>query len=200
MKPATLASQLIRVGLQRPDSDRAVADSIASVSARLHAEPGSISWPRWTWPLPVLLADRPWWDRWLPELNELLGRGLVPTDASYGDRAPIRDRRGSSDLLEFLFPVVTTPSGGVTWRDVNYPAAVGHRAHEGSGPLAELYDTVIRHVSKALSALEESSRPGTSGAARISLDDQILGPWLSALTTMLGQQQPTVFRQLRRVV
>src|SRR5919199_5750005 len=186
MKPATLASQLIRVGLQRPDSDRAVADSIASVSARLHAEPGSISWPRWTWPLPVLLAVRPWWDRWLPELNELLGRGLVPTDASYGDRAPIRDRRGSSDLLEFLFPVVTALSGAVTWRDINYPAATSGNGHEGSLPFAELYDTVIRHVAEALSALEESSRPGASGAGRISVQDQILGPWFHTLRSITG--------------
>src|ERR671932_516804 len=93
-------------------------------------------------------------DRWLPELNELLGRGLVPTDASYGDRAPIRDRRGSSDLLESLFPVVTASSGAVTWRDINYPAAASANGHEGSVPFAELHDTVIRHVAEGLSALE----------------------------------------------
>src|SRR5262245_56195414 len=29
---------------------------------------------RWEWPMDALLADAEWWDRWLPRLNELMGR------------------------------------------------------------------------------------------------------------------------------
>ena len=200
IKPATLASQLIRIGLQRPDSDRAAAEAIASATARLDGKAETLSWPRWTWPLPALLADRGWWDRWLPELNELLGRGLVPTDTRYGERAPIRDRRGSSDLLEFLFPIVSTVNGAVTWQQLEYRAAAARNGHEGSPSVAELYDSVIRHVAEALSALEDSSRPGASGAGRIAAEEQILGPWFHTLLSITGQAQPASVRQLRRLV
>jgi hypothetical protein len=40
--------------------------------------------PRMRWPMEALLADRPWWDEWLPRLGELLGRNLE-YDRARGD-------------------------------------------------------------------------------------------------------------------
>jgi hypothetical protein len=68
--------------------------------------------PRWEWPIEALLADRRWWDRWLPDLNEILGRpkGERGRGALGTREAPIVDRRGYADLMEFLFPAVPRPA------------------------------------------------------------------------------------------
>jgi hypothetical protein len=55
--------------------------------------------PRWEWPVEVLLADVEWWDRWLPRLNELLGRTRSPIRGS----ERVLDDRGYVDPVGFLF-------------------------------------------------------------------------------------------------
>lgn len=88
--------------------------------------------PRWTWPIEAILSNRPWLARWLPELNELLGRGHVSRDShpQYDDSgrrmdpSTILDRRGYGDLMEFLFPTVTTPRDAVSWSSPEYPGSL----------------------------------------------------------------------------
>jgi hypothetical protein len=63
-----------------------------------------------------LLADRAWWERWLPRLGELLGRDLP---ASTNGRGTGLDERGYLDILGHLLP----PIGEVTWRSPDYPRA-----------------------------------------------------------------------------
>lgn len=72
--------------------------------------------PRWEWLIDALLADRRRWDRWLPDLNELLGRKLSDRSAGYGKGNAIVDRRGYGDLLEYLFPTVVVGRDAISWR------------------------------------------------------------------------------------
>ncbi|MBJ7605365.1 MAG: hypothetical protein JF885_03505 [Candidatus Dormibacteraeota bacterium] len=148
--------------------------------------------PRWEWPVETILADGRWWDRWLPDLNELLGRDLTPsTSAAFGERpGPIVDRRGYSDLLEFLFPVASGPRGAVTWRSPQYPQVAGATASEGNGDLSYIWGTVIRHVTRALCALEEASQPGSTAVMGILTQDHITGPWLRTLRGLVGERPP----------
>ena len=74
--------------------------------------------PRWERPVEELLADTRWWDRWLPRLCELLGRGETGFDYLDGDGEAPTDARGYTDLMGRLCP----PIGLVTWRSPSYPA------------------------------------------------------------------------------
>jgi hypothetical protein len=151
--------------------------------------------PRWTWPIGALLADRQWWDRWLPHLNELLGRKLReptkpggPSRAGYGERQSaseprlVVDQRGFADLMEFLFPTLTTDQGDVSWRSIDYPKLMG--------PAAPIWEAVIRHVATALASLEQSSEPKADPRYRFILEDELTGAWLRTLTYLIGQDQP----------
>ncbi len=155
--------------------------------------------PRWTWPIEAILADRPWLARWLPELNELLGRGLVPKDAhpDYDpsgrriDPSPILDRRGYSDLMEFLFPTVTTPRGTVSWSSPEYAQVAAPKgAGEADPDLRHVWESVIRHVVRALAALEKASEPEADPVMAILTLDHIRGPWLRALDALTGEDEP----------
>jgi hypothetical protein len=185
--PTRVAGDLLRAILRGAKGDNGQLDS-AQVEATLRLlrgesdQPTRIE-PRWEWPIEAILADSRWWERWLPDLNELLGRKLQDPkdDRGQGRRAPVRDRRGYADLMEFLFPACE----GVSWRSPKYPHLASARAEDGE--LYYVWESVIRHVATALEALEAVAQPGTSPAARILTQDQITGPWLRTLKNLVGE-------------
>src|SRR5262249_3896654 len=117
------------------------------------------SGPRWEWPLPALLSDDEWWERWLPRLYELLGRQLIQYTPTPGQ---VLDRRGYADLMTFLFPPISRATAMVTWRSPIYGELAGlEEASEGAaGPAqAQIWEPVIRHLTEALCALEATGKP-----------------------------------------
>jgi hypothetical protein len=109
------------------------------------------------------LADDAWWDRWLPRLYELIGCGLQEeSDDNRGVRGkPVRDRRGYSDLMNYLFPAIRTEDRRVGWRSIEYPTAAARawtserrRSSYHDGLAA--WEAVIRHVVEALCSLERT--------------------------------------------
>ncbi len=148
--------------------------------------------PRWAWPLDSLLGDEQWWDAWLPRLYELMGRdtGYDPTG-----RAPVDDR-GYIDLMQLLFPAVDR----VTWRSAMYPVAAAAGAVPDhlekrsqaatfsgrSDVCGQVWEPVIRHVARALSALEASERPDTDAYRAVQVQAEIMGPWVSILRQVAG--------------
>jgi hypothetical protein len=143
---------------------------------------------RWEWPIEDLLADTGWWDRWLPRLYELLSRDLRHEN-EYGGPAgePIVDSRGYGDLLTYLFP----PARGTTWRSADYPRAAAEEDQDGRSPSvrAQVWDPVLRHVAKALRALEETSAAGTDPQLRLEAEARITGSWVRVLGNLVGQHQ-----------
>src|ERR1700730_18365281 len=100
-RTATAAVELLEAGLARAagvDAEELAAarrrvDELEREVSRLErgqhvaGDDGAEEGPRWEWPLEALLADRAWWDRWLPRLYELLGRpGWQEARGAYGDR------------------------------------------------------------------------------------------------------------------
>jgi hypothetical protein len=153
--------------------------------------------PRWEWSLEAILSDRSWWDRWLPELYRLFGRELRPPAepgqrSAFGRQEPqaragsVLNREGYADLMEFLFPTVTTSKGAVTWRSLSYPIAAEQPA-EAELPLAPAWEATIRHLVTALCALESSSEPKASANHRILTEQQIRGPWRETLLAIVGE-------------
>jgi hypothetical protein len=133
--------------------------------------------PRWRWPLETLLADRTWWDEWLPLLGELIGRNLE-YDRAYGDRQPrpIVDDRGFADLMGYLFPDLKGERGqSVPWHSREYPrlARVAWSHALAGSPLrqrphrAEVWEPVVRHVARALTALETTSQAPSDAYAHL---------------------------------
>jgi hypothetical protein len=147
-----------------------------------------------------LLADMGWWDRWLPRLNELLGRGLC-REPQYGGRPgfamghpePVVDNRGYSDVLTFFFPTV----GDISWRSPGYPHAVAaagaDSAHEGCRATArpEVWDPVLRHVALALCALESTAQSGTDLQLRLEVEARLTGSWVQVLNNLIGKEPAT---------
>jgi hypothetical protein len=163
--------------------------------------------PRWQWPIQAILADRRWWDRWLPDLNELMGRQLAPKTAEldYDEQgrrrnpAPVLDRRGYGDLMEFLFPTLSSSrGGGISWRSPEYPlAAAAQNGKQADPALPHLWESVIRHVVRALCALERSTQPLADPVMGILTQDHIAGPWLHTLRVLCGQDAPDALPQKR---
>jgi hypothetical protein len=138
MPVARAAKRLLfeAVGGPGADSPAAALDRAQDRIRHLEAEVGRLqaridqrqsvadltSLPRWRWPLEALLADRAWWDEWLPRLGELLGRRLE-YDRGYGDRQPepVVDDRGFADLMTYLFPNLRDERGEtVQWHSPEY--------------------------------------------------------------------------------
>jgi hypothetical protein len=133
---------------------------------------------RWEWPIEDLLSDTGWWDRWLPRLYELLSRDLR-YENEYGGPAgePIVDSRGYGDLLTYLFP----PARGVAWRSPDYPrTAAEEEGQDERAPSvrAQVWNPVLRHVAKALRALEETSSASTDPQLRLEAEARITGSWV----------------------
>jgi hypothetical protein len=153
------------------------------------------SQPRWEWPIEAILADGRWWDRWLPDLNELMGRKLTPPRISgdYEHRPkPVLDRRGYADVLEFLFPTIAGPRGAVTWRSPQYPhVAAITNGDESDAGLVYVWESVLRHVTRALCALEETGQPTATAVMGVLTQDHIAGPWLRTLRRLTGEDEPS---------
>lgn len=176
--------------------------------AREEADNRAAGAPRWEWPVAELLADEEWWAAWLPRLYELLGRDLTATPARsqpYGGPrpAPVVDKRGYSDLMTFLFPPFRDARGGLIadWRNAEYPALAwqeweARRArkelNEGTPPPARPYawEPTLRHVVRALCALEQASGPGADPTYGIRVEEELTGPWLRTLRHVTGETAP----------
>jgi hypothetical protein len=156
--------------------------------------------PIWEWPIEAILAQPRWWDRWLPDLDELLGRSLTNPKDPQGRREVVKDRRGYADLMEFLFPAVATASGTVTWRSPEYPRLVKltRKGEEGEDAY-HLWESVIRHVATAVEALSTLAAPQTPATTRILIQEQISGPWLRTLKSLLGEGPPKTNLPLERL-
>ncbi len=161
--------------------------SAADLEARL---------PRWRWPLETLLADRAWWDEWLPLLGELIGRNLE-YDRAYGDReaGPIVHHRGFADLMRYLFPDLKDEQGHpVPWHSCEYPrlAHLAWSKASAGSPLrqrphrAEVWEPVVRHVARALTALETTRQTPSDAYAHLRVEAEIRGEWLQTLGVILG--------------
>lgn len=137
--------------------------------------------PRYARPIEQLLADGEWWDKLLPLLYELLGRSSL--DSSLG--GPVIDQRGYNDLLTYLFPAVEGDSGGITWRSPAYPE------HQPDAWTAAMWEPVLRHVARALCALESTLQRGADPFTTIRIMDEISGgPWLATLRHITGEERP----------
>jgi hypothetical protein len=196
-QPARAAGDLFRQWLRPARTADGRIDK-HQVEAALRAMRGedrvaSSSEPRWEWPVEAILADRQWWDRWLPDLDELLGRPKPQQGRGpLGTReAPILDRRGYLDLLEFVFPPITASRGGVvSWRSPQYGEAVDRvAAGEDAACTRHVWESVIRHVTRALCALEKAASTDDP-IVGILTQDHITGPWLRTLRFLTGEAQP----------
>ncbi len=94
--------------------------------------------------------------------------------------------------MELLFPTVTSPRGGaISWRSLEYPAAAAPRnANEAAPALLHIWESVIRHVTKALCALEKTAEPKADPVSAILTQDHIAGPWLRTLRALTGEGSP----------
>ncbi len=152
--------------------------------------------PRWRWPLETLLADRPWWDEWLPALGELIGRNLE-YERGYSDRQarPVVDDRGFADLMGYLFPALIDQRGEpVSWQSREYPR-LARIAWDNTGagatlrhrPVrAEVWEPVVRHVACALTALEMTSQAASDAYTHLRVQAEVRGEWMRTLGTMIG--------------
>jgi hypothetical protein len=184
-----------RAGARPATRERGDAAAGAARTARGHGG-HAYQPPRCRWPLETLLADRPWWDEWLPLLGELMGRNLE-YDQRYSDRQarPIVDDRGFADLMGYLFPAVTDPRGQlVPWHSCEY----GHQARAARNnsransvlhqrPVrAEVWEPVVRHVARALTALEMTSQAPDDAYAHLRVQAEIRGEWMRTLAAIVG--------------
>jgi hypothetical protein len=198
MKPATVVAKILldtlRAGMT--EDGRLDAGLVNENLRKLHGtdEATLNIEPRWQWPLDALLADRRWWDRLLPHLNELLGRGSLLPDGGRGRPGerpgPVSDQRGYADLMEFLFPRKVGTRGAVTWRDPDYGTYALSSGGESYSPDAHVWEATVRHVAMALDALDETLKPGANALYRIQVQEHIAGPWLRSLSYITGKEKP----------
>jgi hypothetical protein len=155
--------------------------------------------PRWAWPLDCLLADAEWWSSWLPRLYELLG-----SDAgNYSSRErEALDERGYVDLMTHLFP----PIGDLTWRSPRYrEASLAEAASQPANTMlsglgrSHAWEPVIRHVARALAALEATEQTGADAYHAMRVQAEISGPWIMVLRHLLGGSLPEL-RELPRAL
>jgi hypothetical protein len=101
--------------------------------------------------------------------------------------------------MEFLFPTVTSPRGGaISWRSLEYPAAAApQNANEAAPALPHIWESVIRHVTKALCALEKTAEPKADPVLAILTQDHIAGPWLRTLQVLCGENAPDALPRTR---
>jgi hypothetical protein len=198
MKPATVVSRIVLDTLKAGMDENGGLDAglVNENLRKLHGtdEANLVTDPRWRWPLDALLTDRRWWDRLLPHLHELLGRGsLIPSKGRGrpGEReSAVTDRRGYANLMEYLYPAKNHGDSVTTWRDPIYGAAFLTPDDQVFGPDAEVWEATIRHVAMALDALDETLQPGANALYRIQVQEHITGPWLRALSYITGKGKP----------
>jgi hypothetical protein len=203
---ATIGTNLLVEALRRATSGtdepaaerRMVADlqaANATLRRRLQAAGTSTEAPpvpRWGWAIEGVLADRAWWETWLPRLNELLGRRYP----RYGMGAEEAfDARGYADLMAFLFPPVRQNGRVVAeWHAPEYPrwalyvARSEEHVIEATAPARPaLWEPVIRHVVVALCALEQTSIPGADPVLLIRTENEVASSWLRTLRRLTGE-------------
>jgi hypothetical protein len=138
--------------------------------------------PRWAWPLDCLLADKGWWQAWLPSLYQLLG-------SEAPGRGGASEDTGYVDLLSYLFP----PIGATTWCSPEYGTLARSTAPaQGSGlpsgpGRARSWEPVVRHAALALAALEATEDPDADAYHAMRVQAEITGPWVSFLRHLLGR-------------
>lgn len=196
---ATAITELVMTVLDNGDAATALAETQARVrelEAQLeHKQQATGEGARWTWPMRRLLADREWWDRWLPELGLILGRGST---ASYDPGEPV-DKRGYRDVLTLFFPPLhDTKQRAVLWHHIEYPryARLAWENARRSNPAvhtqrslrSEAWEPVIRHICVGLSMLESASLEGDAYLV-IRAKDELGRGWWDRLEALVGQGQ-----------
>jgi hypothetical protein len=216
---ATVAKRILLAAIAGHDPDAAAAalsrerDRVRDLEAELTrlqtaGELGA-KLPHWRWPLNALLADRPWWREWLPLLNELIGRRLQHDRRSSGEGQPppVLDDRGFGDLMRYLFPDLVDDEGSpVPWHSPEYRRyarlAWDHtspRPPSAQRPVrAEVWEPVVRHVARALSALETTSQAPGDAYTHLRVQAEIRGEWMRTLGAMLGEGSAQRPEQLPR--
>jgi len=207
---STTAAVLITNAMvrMRAEGPTAVARSGGTLERSAHGH-GDASLPRWEWPVGRLLTDVQWWGRWLPQVNELMGRRLaplaMPARHHTQDEQPALvpqgvDERGYSDLMTYLFPPVACTGITLTWRSIDYPAAAKRVDKSADGATwtsarADVWEPVIRHVAEALCALEATGQPGADPYLRMRAEAEIVGPWVRILRYLVGDEEPQLPRR-----
>jgi hypothetical protein len=172
-----------RLTAERDELSAALMETRRQLAEQRRATPADLQQtPRWAWPLDCLLADDDWWGSWLPKLYELLGSEAPGRSAAHADHCYL-------DLMAYLFP----PIGSVTWRSLKYRAAV--QTDTSSSPVrltagpgrALAWEPVIRHVARALAALETTEAPDADPYHAMRVQAEISGPWVGVLRHLLGK-------------
>jgi hypothetical protein len=195
-----LQREVRRLEAQLEEADRQAAELRHQAQERGDPEPPKLA--RWERPVEEVLAEPTWWDRWLPRLYELLGRDLVLQQAesgTFGQREPIVDDRGYSDLMAYLFPPIREAGGRVmTWRNPEYAARAAGQHQQGILPPTRphVWEPVVRHVALALATLERTSSAGTDPQVRLEALERLHGAWARTLRYLVGQGSPDLPREL----
>jgi hypothetical protein len=94
--------------------------------------------------------------------------------------------------MEFLFPTVTSSrGGGISWRSPEYPlVAVARNGNEAAAALPHIWESVIRHLVRALCALEKTAEPQADPVTGILTQDHIAGSRLCMLRALTGESSP----------
>ncbi|MDQ6899512.1 MAG: hypothetical protein M3072_08395 [Candidatus Dormibacteraeota bacterium] len=87
---------------------------------------------------------------------------------------------------------MTSPrDGAIRWRSLEYPAAAAPQNTDEAAPaLSHIWESVIRHVTKALCALEKTAEPKADPVSAILTQDHIAAPWLRTLRALTGEGSP----------
>jgi hypothetical protein len=202
--PTTVAGRLLSEAVDRalhPPADevaqlRAELQAAASERDRLRRQVHDqretsaplMAGPRYEWPVADLMADAEWWDRWLPRLDELMGRRIQHDQVT-------RDARGYLELgAHLLRPIELEQGSSISWRSTEYPAEAWRRweaTHERRwAELATVWEPVVRHLAEALCLLEATAEQGDA-YLRLRAKDELTGPWLHVLQGITGEADPS---------
>jgi hypothetical protein len=98
--------------------------------------------------------------------------------------------------MNYLFPSIQMGERRVGWRSIDYPRAAAWAwtperrrgtYHDG----LDAWEPVIRHVVEAPCSLERTGNDGFADPyVRMRAKAEIMGPWLTALRYMVGDEAP----------
>lgn len=106
------------------------------------------------------------------------------------------DHRGFIDLLSYLFPDIPNEQARpIPWHSPAY-GEHARRAWEQAtvaSPMrqrpvrAEAWEPVLRHIARALTALETTSQCPDDAYTHLRVESEIRGEWMRTLAAILGE-------------